>query len=69
MNYLVNIDLDYPATEADLAACQAGNDYARHVAAPGDVVDDIPEVSLPWLLDAGYITPVDVDAPASEATP
>lgn len=32
-------------------------------AAKGDVVDDLPAISVPWLLEQGYIEAVDDAAP------
>lgn len=46
MRYLVHVGLQYPTAEG-----------VRTVA-PGSIVDDIPEVSWPWLLEQGLITPV-----------
>ena len=35
-----------------------GLDYGRKRAEPGDIVDDIPEKSLDWLLAQGHIEEV-----------
>lgn len=36
-----------------------GLDYADRRVEPGDVVDDIPKKSLPWLLKQGHIEEAD----------
>lgn len=55
--YLVNIGFDYPPEKR---------------AEPGDIVDDIPQGSLWWMLRDGVITPVArraEDQPADEPAP
>ena len=42
-DYLVNVGIDYPPEKR---------------AEPGDVVSDIPDKSIPWLLREGIITTV-----------
>lgn len=46
MRYRVNVGLQYPTANG------------LRSPVPGEVVDDIPEVSLPWLLEQGLITPL-----------
>lgn len=48
-SYLVRVGLSYPPGKR---------------AEPGDVVDDIPAVSLPWLLACGALTPIPDPDPA-----
>lgn len=50
--------LSYPATERDLDLCLKGQPYQRREVASGEVVSDIPAVSLPWLLADGRIEEV-----------
>ncbi len=62
MPYLVKQGLTYPVGEANIKRAKSGRMDAvtewKHVD-PGDVVDDIPSVSLPWLLSQGRIEEVD----------
>lgn len=46
--YLVLVGLNYPVK---------GGKEKR--AEPGDVITDLPTKSIPWLLDNGYIEPVE----------
>ena len=47
-----------------------GIDYAGKRAEPGDLVDDIPAKSLPWLLEQNIITRADDTArPAKTREP
>lgn len=48
--YKLNTGLDYPLNPNDPPATW---EMVRHEA--GEVVDDIPAISLGWLLDAGQI--------------
>ena len=45
-----------------------GIDYAGKRAEPGDLVDDIPAKSLPWLLEQNIITQAD-ERPAKTREP
>ena len=52
----------YPADDAQLARLVNGDKVPRaerkmKVARTGDVVDDLPATSVPWLLDRGWIEP------------
>lgn len=38
-----------------------GLDYDGKRAEPGEIRDDIPAASVPWLLDGGHIEPVEDD--------
>lgn len=46
--YRVLVGLNYP-----------GQSGAEKRADPGDVVTDLPAQSIPWLVEDGYIEPVD----------
>lgn len=50
--------LSYPATKHDLALCLKGKPHERREVARGEVVSDIPALSLPWLLEDGRIEEV-----------
>ena len=59
--YLVKTGLTYPVGEANIKRAKAGKmdavtEWKR--AEVGDVVGDIPDVSLPWLLKKGAIEEV-----------
>lgn len=49
--YKVNVGINYPPEKR---------------AEPGDVVDDIPEKSLPWLLEEGIVEPVASENPLEQ---
>jgi hypothetical protein len=38
-----------------------GLDYKGRRAEPGDIVDDLPKQSVPWLLEGGHIQPATHD--------
>lgn len=62
MAFIVKVGLTYPVGEANVKRAKAGRleavtEWKR--AESGDVVDDIPEVSLPWLLAKGHIEAVE----------
>lgn len=38
-----------------------GLDYGDTRAEPGEIRDDIPATSVPWLLEGGHIEPVEDD--------
>lgn len=38
-----------------------GMDYLGKRAEPGDIVDDLPEQSIPWLLEQDFIIPAGGD--------
>jgi len=65
---------DYDAWEtADRAraeaVAQALSDGSLKRAEPGAIVDDLPEQSVPWLLEHGYIrAAADQESPISDAT-
>lgn len=42
-----------------------GLDYGKKRCEPGDVADDIPTQSVPWLLEQGAIKPLEA-APEAE---
>ena len=50
--------LSYPATKKDLDLCIKGQAHERREVEPGEIVSDIPSVSLPWLLEDGRIEEV-----------
>ena len=61
MPYLVKTGLTYPVGEANIKKAKAGKLDAVtkwKSVEPGEVVDDIPKESLPWLLDGGRIEAV-----------
>jgi hypothetical protein len=50
--------LTYPASKADVELRVAGKECKWRDVAVGEVVDDIPPVSIPWMLDLGKIEEV-----------
>lgn len=46
-----------PATSLGRYLCKVGMDYHGKRAEAGDVVDDLPAESIPWLLSDGLIEP------------
>lgn len=56
--YQVLTELSYPKTDDGVRRAQKGEMLDRSemkVAAVGTIATDIPEVSIPWLLEAGHI--------------
>lgn len=50
--YLVHVGLNY-----DPKGKPFGDPLRKEVRAePGDVVDDLPKTSIPWLLEQGHIS-------------
>ena len=62
MKHIAKVGLTYPVGNTNIARAKRGDmdkvTEWKHVE-PGEVVDDIPEVSVPWLLRAGRIEAVD----------
>ncbi len=56
--YRALVGLSYPASKKDLALCLEGKDYERREVKEGEVADDIPSESIPWLLTDGSIEEV-----------
>ena len=61
MKYLVKRGLTYPVGEANIKRAKRGDmdkvtEWKR--AEAGEVAEDIPEVSVPWLLRSGSIEEV-----------
>ena len=60
--YEVVVGLSYPTDPAIVARLARGDripapDRGLKRAEPGEIVDDIPSVSVPWLLEQGLIRP------------
>jgi len=62
--YRVLVGLNYPTSPSVLTRLAAGEDVPREQrhetrAEPGDIVDDLPEMSVKWLLKKGIIEEVE----------
>ena len=71
--YRVLVGLTYPTDPEVILRIQDGGTVPAHSrglkrAEPGEIVDDLPEASLPWLVEQGMVEPVgethDTDASA-----
>lgn len=56
--YRALVGLSYPASAKDLALRLKGQPCTFRRVEPGEIVDDIPEMSLPWLIGDGRIEEV-----------
>lgn len=56
--YRALVGLSYPATEKDVNLRLKGKPCEWKHVAPGEIVTDIPEMSIPWLLEDGRIEEV-----------
>jgi len=70
--YRILTGLNYPTSPSLVRHLSAGGAWPESAvlarAVPGDVVDDLPAVSIPWLLAAGAIEPVTEEG-ANDAPP
>lgn len=63
MKYLVLVGLDYPTDPSIIRRLKAGEDIPFEQrkmkrAEPGEIVEDLPKESAPWLLAQGCIEEV-----------
>lgn len=62
--YRVKVGLNYPTDPAIDARLRAGEqipweDRGMRRAEPGQIVDDIPPLSVPWLIEQGVIEEIE----------
>lgn len=57
--YRALVGLSYPASDKDLKLCLDKKEHKRKEVEAGEIVSDIPDVSVPWLLAKGRIEEVD----------
>ena len=56
--YRALVGLSYPASRKDLSLCKEHKPHARREVSPGEIVNDIPQESVGWLLEDGRIKEV-----------
>jgi hypothetical protein len=57
--YRALVGLTYPASDKDVTLRQAGKECEWKSVEAGDIIGDIPEISVKWLLADGRIAEAD----------